>query len=113
MSHKSPHELDTGMKLAADVHNLDGNLLFPAGTELSERQIEALMMWGVESVLIEGGQDDEEGIDLSQFSEGVVEQAQSAINDRYRLTKSSHPAIETIRRISILEAAKRVSSPNS
>ncbi|MDQ8204558.1 hypothetical protein [Pelagicoccus sp. SDUM812003] len=113
MSHKSTHDLEAGMKLAADVYNLDGKILFSTGAELSERQIEILMMWGVESVRIEGENGDDDQFDLSQFSQSVVRKVQAEVDERYRLAKSSHPAVQIIKKVSVLQAAKSTHSPSA
>ena len=46
-------QLKQGMVIAADVNNMDGMLLLPAGCALSERQIDVLHAWGVAEVSVE------------------------------------------------------------
>ena len=44
--------LEPGMIAGADVKNLDGMLLMPAGGELSERHIRILNTWGIAEVAV-------------------------------------------------------------
>lgn len=115
MSHKNPKELESGMVLAADVCNLDGQTLFRRGVTLTDRQINILLMWGVASVEIEGEDDSDARVDLDHFSHFVVERAKAEVGQRFRLVKSSHPAVDVVRNIAILQAAKSIHqlNPNS
>lgn len=106
MPNCSPHEVKTGSILADDVYNLDGNLLFPAGTKFSDKKIEILMMWGVESVMIEGKANSEETVSIQSFSNTVKHDAEVQIKKRFKLVKSSHPAVVAIKEIAVLESAK-------
>ena len=54
-------QLREGTVIAADVTNLDGMLLLPAGCALSERQINTLHAWGVTEVSVESA----DGLDSS------------------------------------------------
>lgn len=106
MPRKSPHDLKPGMQLAAEARNLDGSLLFPNGQVLDEARIEILMMWGVESVTVNGSEDPAEGLDIDCFSQKAHQRAASEVQRRFQLVKSAHPAVETIRKIAILETAR-------
>ena len=57
-------KLQAGMVVAADVANMDGMLLMPAGCEISERHLRILRTWGIPEVAIEGA----EGADGSASS---------------------------------------------
>lgn len=106
MASKSPHELDQGAILTQDVYNLDGGILFQSGTSLTDRQIEILMMWGVQSVEVEGSENGDNATDIANLSQKDLALAEAAITERYKLVKSSHPVVEILRRISVFEAAK-------
>ena len=110
MPKRTPHELTTGTALADDVYNLDGNLLFRAGTILSEKRIEILMMWGVENVTIQGSETGSESISIQSFSNTVKQDAESQVKKRFKLVKSSHPAVVAIRELAVLELAKSTNS---
>ena len=93
------------MVLAEDVFNLDGHVLFTEGTTLTERLIEVLLMWGVPHVEVVG-KEDEPHVSLNQFEPDLVRRAEALVAKRFQLVRSSHPAIDVVRKISILETAK-------
>lgn len=111
MPNRSPHDLQEGHILTDDVYNLDGNLLFPSGTKLTDKQIEIMMMWGVEIVSVEGIDGKEKAISIQNFSNTVKQDAELAVNERFKLVKSSHPAVKAIRELAVLELAKAKDSP--
>ena len=103
---RSPHELKAGMALADDVFNLDGKLLFPAGTILTDKKIEIAMMWGVERVPVQGSEEDAPSLSIQSFSNTVKQDAEAEVQKRFKLVKSSHPAVIAIRELAVLELAK-------
>ncbi|MBC2605373.1 hypothetical protein [Pelagicoccus albus] len=111
MANKSPHELKPGQILAEDVFNLDAKKLFPSGTKLTERQIEILMMWGVENVHLQGNDDGAEVISIQSFSNTAKQDAEAVVQKRFQLVKSSHPAVIAIRELAVLELAKSSDHP--
>lgn len=111
MPTRSPHEVKPNSVLADDVYNLDGRLLFPAETQLTEKKIETLMMWGVESVLLKGVPDSEKTVSIKSFSDTAKHDAELAVQKRFKLVKSSHPVVVAIREIAILESAKSAERP--
>lgn len=96
------------MVLAAEARNLDGQVLFAKGATLTARHIEILRMWGIPNVEIEGPEEEEEPIDLDQFPPAVLAQAERAVAERFKLCKSSHPAVEVVRRISVFHTARKL-----
>lgn len=109
----SPHELKNGSVLAEDAYNLDGKLLFESGTKLTDRKIEILMMWGVESISIIGDDSSDEAVSISSFSNTAKRSAELAVQKRFKLIKSSHPVVFAIRELAILESAKTSNHPQS
>ncbi|MCH6256418.1 hypothetical protein MLD52_07650 [Puniceicoccaceae bacterium K14] len=105
---KPPNDLEEGMILASDVCNLDGQILFTKGLELTTRHIDILQMWGIPKVEISGEEEEEEAINLDQFSPAVIEQSEELVNKHFSLVKSSHPAVEIMRKICILKKAKQI-----
>lgn len=103
------------MVLAEDVSNLDGAVLFKKGLELSSRHIEILQMWGVRSVEIEGEDDPipNPEVDLEQFDEHIVAKAEELVNRRFALVKSAHPAVDIIKGVCVLDAAKALNLEDS
>ncbi len=113
MPNCSPHEVQAGSILEDDVYNLDARLLYPAGTKLTDKQIEILMMWGVESVTIRGDQDSQEAVSINSFSNSAKHNAELEIQKRFKLVKSTHPVVVTIREIAVLEAARSSDNPRN
>lgn len=112
MPNRSPHEIKEGTILADDVYNLDARLLFAADTKLTNKKIEILMMWGVESVTIRGMEDSSETVSITSFSNTVKHDAQLEIQKRFKLVKSSHPVVIAMKEIAILESAKSSDAPS-
>ncbi len=109
MALKKPHQLEPGMILKTDVFNMDGEVLFSKGVALTERQIDILQQWGVPNVEIEGGEEETEKVDLDQFSPEIVERAEQNVADRFKLVKSTHPAVEIIRKLCVTQEADAIS----
>lgn len=109
----SPHDLNAGMVLADPVYNLDGKLLFAEGTVLDDKKIEITMMWGVERIHIQGNEDDTQSISIQSFSNSIKQDAEAEIQQRFKLVKSSHPAVIAIRELAVLERAKSSGSSPS
>ncbi len=111
MSTQKTNDLKIGMILAGDVRNLDGQILFRKGAAIASRHVEILQMWGVPAVQIEGG-DEPAAPRAETFSDLVIEKAEALVAARLKLAKSSHPAVDTIRKIAVLEAAKTLHRPH-
>jgi hypothetical protein len=108
MPKKRLNDLEPGMTLAADVANLHGQTLFKAGLRLGSRQIEILQMWGIQSVDIEGEEEREDRLDLSRFAPQTLARAERQVALRFRGARAAHPAVDVIRGICVLEAAKAI-----
>lgn len=72
--------LKEGMSLAADVRNMDGMVLLPAGAALTQRHIEILLAWGVSEASVESTEEAQELADPL---------ARLAPDDRARLTEET------------------------
>lgn len=112
MPHRSPHQIPAGSILADDVYNLDARLLYPAGTKLTEKKIETLMMWGVENVTLQGLPDSDEAVSVKNVSNTAKHDAALHIQRRFKLVKSSPPVVAAIREIAILESAQSSDHPS-
>lgn len=102
----TPQDLKTGMVLADPVYNLDGKLLFPEGTLLTEKKIEITMMWGVEHVHTQGSEQDDGIVSIKNFPNIIKQDAEAEMQRRFKLVKSSHPAVIAIKELAVLELAK-------
>lgn len=105
---KPSKELEEGMILTSDVCNLDGQILFTKGLELTTRHIDILQMWGIPKVEIAGEDEEEDASNLDQFPPVIIARAELAVNKHFSLVKSSHPAVEIMRKICVLKTAKQI-----
>jgi len=108
MPSKKLQELEAGMTLAADVMNLDGQILFRSGVLLGEHQIEVLQMWGVPNVEIVGKEEDADIVNLNEYPTAIVERAEELMNLRFKLVKSTHPVVETAKKFFVCHKAKEL-----
>lgn len=106
MQRFSPHSLKPGQVLGENVYNLDSKILFESGTELSEKQIEIMMMWGVENVVVDGSAESIDSRTSPAFSSSSKLDAEHLVKKRFKLVKSSHPVVLALREIATLEIAK-------
>ncbi len=100
-----PQDLETGMVLAADVSNLDGQILFKKGVELKERQIEILQMWGISEVEIAGDETPVQEVSIKDIAPRFIERAREIVSSRFKLIESTHPATAAVKEISIQRTA--------
>lgn len=105
---KKPHELEDGMILADDVFNLDGQILFAKGSQLTPRQIDIMQSWGIPNVSVEGEDDESDRIDFDRFPPSIVEQAEAEIANRFRLVKSQHAAVGIIRKLAVMKRSQEM-----
>lgn len=105
---KPSNDLEEGMILTSDVCNLDGQILFTKGLELTTRHIDILQMWGIPKVEVAGEEEEEDSLNLDQYPPAVIAKAETQVNEHFSLVKSSHPAVETMRKICVLKSAKQI-----
>lgn len=58
MKEVSLENIKPGMRLAKDVHDRNGRLILPAGTEIAEAHLRTLKVWRVVSVSVEAGSEE-------------------------------------------------------
>jgi hypothetical protein len=99
-------QAEVGMVLAGDVTDQKGRLLIPAGRELQERYLEALPMWGVTHVEIEGDgpAGHEEG--LESLEPWAVERAEAELAGSFSLVDVTHPFMSDLRRWRVARRAR-------
>jgi hypothetical protein len=84
------------MVLAEGVTDRRGRLLIPAGRALEERHLDALPMWGISQVVVEGGDPGEEAEALGPLDSCCVHQAQEEVEPLFRLANLEHPAMKVV-----------------
>lgn len=82
-----------GMVLSGPVTDRRGRLLIPAGQALSDKHVNALRMWGIASLEIEG---DEEVEPVVAVSSEALEAARVSLHPLYRHTDLTHPFLRQL-----------------
>lgn len=85
------------MVLEKAVYNSDGNILLPAGSEISEKHIDIFMAWGVSNVEIYVDPDQEDEEEKLFFEE--VEKAHQALLPLFQNCNTTHPAVIAMMRL--------------
>lgn len=99
-------QAEAGAVLAADVVDRRGRPLLRAGSELTERSIQSLRMWGVRSVSVEGAAPDEP-TDAELLDPAVRAAAEEAVVERFSLLEGElHPFLQALRREAVVEACR-------
>lgn len=93
----------TGMVLSADIRDRRGRVLIPQGKELKERYLEALPMWGITHLEIEGEGPIEETVEIDAE---VLEQAGREVAERFKNANRGHPAIEALLAVCVQRRAE-------
>ena len=75
-------QVQAGMVLAAEVTDKRGRLLIPSGRTLDPKHVQALRMWGISRVEIEG--DEPSGEAASDLTPESLEKAREVLTDRLR-----------------------------
>lgn len=97
-------DVEEGMTLAADVCTFNGSVMMKAGLILTEKHIQGLRMWGIQSVNVEGVQQ----ADIDAASLGNVDPDLDAAVSReldmlFQKTDMSNPVILEIYRLVKME----------
>ncbi len=82
---------EPGMVLAAAVTDRQGRLLIPEGKELTDRHVNALRMWGVTHVDIEGGGDLNDG--YGAVEPELLHDAETYLHGHFSRTDIEHPFV--------------------
>jgi hypothetical protein len=97
---------EAGMVLHADVVDLRGRLLIPAGKELSEKHVAALPMWGVTQIEI-AGPDPVEAAD-SAIDPAVLAVAEAQVAERFVNASGEHAFLQELRGVCVKRLAREV-----
>lgn len=98
-----------GMVLAEPVKDRRGRLLLPAGKVLEERYLEALPMWGVTHIAVEGeagGDDTAASQDpWATLEPWALAQATHELEELFAHANRSHPLLALLHRTRVLRRA--------
>lgn len=99
-------QAEPGVVLAADVVDRHGRPLLRAGSELTERSIQSLKMWGVRSLSVEGDAPDEPS-EAELDDPALRAEAEEVVAARFALVEPQHhPFLAVLRREALTEAAR-------
>lgn len=100
-------QVRAGMVVASDVTDRRGRLLIPAGSTLSERHVQALRMWGVTHLEVEG--DEPEDIAPIDGDPAVVAAAEASVDAILDHNDAAHPFIAVLRKTAVKREAEALS----
>jgi hypothetical protein len=66
-------EIEQGMILAQPILNKFGQILLPANVELQKKHSQLLKTWGITTVTIKGGGDEDKEIEISEEMRALIE----------------------------------------
>lgn len=98
--------LAEGMVVAKDVKNIDDMLLIPAGSALTDRQINILQAWGVAEVEVETSSG-AEGDPLANLTPEVTARLTAEIKDLFWQPDDANPVYTEIFRLMLQRRAKK------
>lgn len=104
-------ELTEGMELAEAVINNFGQTLIPAGTNLSKRHINLLMMWGIESVSIVDSEETDNDSNEIKLSDETLKFIDEQLSKRF-LWKPENEHEKEIYDMAYKKMAKDLSGKN-
>ena len=91
------------MVLAEDVHDQQGRLLLPSGSELTERHLRAFQMWGILTVKVRGaGEEPSEPV----ISPEILAEAEARVRQRMHNNDLALPVIAEILRFAVQREAR-------
>ena len=96
-----------GMVLSNPITDRRGRLLIPAGQALSDKHVNALKMWGIVSLDIEG---DEEPEVVVKISPEALETARAEQHALYRHTDLTHPFVRQLFEHRVHQRAREIES---
>lgn len=89
-----------GMMLAAPISDRRGRLLMPAGKELGNKHLDALPMWGISHIEIEGDEGLEEDLQ-EEVAPWAVAQAGEEMAHRFLHADLTHPAMKELNALAV------------
>jgi hypothetical protein len=97
-------QVKVGMIVRSAVADRHGRRLIGEGTELTERHVGALSMWGVPWVDVEGAEVENE---MDDIPPEAVDSARKEIDEVFSFTDKSHPLIEGLIDIALSRMARK------
>jgi len=102
--------LTAGMMVARDVANIDGMLLIPAGSTLSDRQIGILQAWGVPEVEVQASEAVPDMDPLARMSPQSVAVLKAELMKSFWRSSDSDPVFLEIFKLLLQRKARRTAT---
>jgi len=99
---------EIGMVLASEVKDQKGRLLIPAGRELQERYLNALPMWGITQIEVEGEESEPEGDSLDTLEPWAVDRARGEVDRLFLRAGVTHPVMARLYEIRLEGRARQI-----
>lgn len=99
-------DAQAGMVLASDVTDRRGRLLIPAGRDLDDKHLQALRMWGITAVEVDG--EDPAAGGESALDPVHLGRAREILSDRLRNLPMDHPLVLTLVELALPRLAREL-----
>lgn len=99
---------ELGMILSAPVMDRRGRLLMPAGRELEEKHLEALPMWGVTQIEVEGDGPEAGDDPATEVEPWALEKAGEEMDQLFLHVEETHPVMLALREFRTLTRAEEI-----
>ncbi len=107
MSRINVDDARPGMVLASDLFSEQGRLLLPKGTEIEDRHLRILNIWGVTEVDVVGVERDVAAAGaISEMSPEVIEACRARVEPRFVLNDLDYPPIKELFRQAVQHEAQ-------
>jgi hypothetical protein len=97
-------QAELGMVLSSPVTDRRGRLIMPAGKALEEKHLDALPMWGISHIEVEGAGPETHDDPLEKVAPWALAQAGEEMDGLFLHANNSHPVI---RELKALRTARR------
>ena len=103
-------QAELGMVLSAPVNDRRGRLIMPAGRALEEKHLDALPMWGVTHIEVEGDGPEGQNDPVEEVAPWALALAGEEVGEIFLHANASHPvmrelkAMRTVRRAAAIQA---------
>ena len=102
----SVDDAQAGMVLTSDVTDRRGRLLIPNGRPLDEKHLQALKMWGITAVEVEG--DDPVASDNTAIDPALLGDAREALTEHLKNLPMDHPLVLALVELALPRKAQQM-----
>ena len=99
--------IQPGMILARDAKDHSGRVLLAAGSQITEKHLRVLRIWGVSEAEIQGvDQEDISDQTASQTDPALLQAAEQNMQELFVFSDKTHPAIVELMRLGVVRALR-------